>query len=466
MTFHTVRSNIHTEIQEFLKLAIPLVSAQLAQSVTGFVDTVMMGRLGQETLAAGGLASITFLTLLNTGSSIVMGVSPLVAEAYGANQKTRVERVARQGLWIALMLAIPLMLIVGHLDALMLQLGQAESLVRLADIYLDVVLWGLFPALGFAVLRGVVSGISQARPVMAIVIGGTLLNIIGNYALGYGKLGFPQMGLAGLALASALTFWLMFLALAIYIIRQPKLGNYRIFQEIYRLRPRIIWELLWLGAPIGVATALEYGLFNIVTFLMGTLGTDVLAAHQIVLQTTIVIYMVPLGMSYATTVRVGQWLGQLDLAAAKRAGYVSMSLGTGLMVLTAIALLIYPQQVVGLFIDLRNPASASVLSIAVPMLSVAALGEILDGVQRTANGALQGLQDTRIPMLLGFFAYWGAGLTSGYLLGFHFGLGGVGLWIGQSLGLTTAAVFFTWRFREIISCKQLQSSLCSCTPNS
>ncbi|MDV2991230.1 MAG: Multidrug resistance protein MdtK [Chroococcidiopsis sp. SAG 2025] len=466
MALFTVRTDIRTEIKEFLKLAIPLVSAQVAQSATGFVDTVMMGRLGQEILAAGGLASITFLTLLTTGSGIVMGVSPLVAEAYGANQKTRVERVARQGLWIALMLAIPLMLMVRHLDTLMLQLGQPESLVKLADTYLDVVLWGVFPALGFAVLRGVVSGVSQARPVMAIVISGTLFNIVGNYVLGYGKLGFPQMGLAGLALASALTFWLMFLALAIYIFRHPKLRQYRIFQEIYRLRPKIIGELLWLGAPIGVATALEYGLFNIVTFLMGTLGTDVLAAHQIVLQTTIVIYMVPLGMSYATTVRVGQWFGQLDLAAAKRAGYVSMSLGTGLMVLTAIALLIYPQQVVGLFIDLRNPANASVLSIAVPMLSIAALGEILDGVQRTANGALQGLQDTRIPMLLGFLAYWGAGLTSGYLLGFHFGLGGVGLWIGQSIGLTTAAVFFTWRFREIISCKQLQSSLCSCTPNS
>lgn len=466
MALFTVRTDIRTEIKEFLKLAIPLVSAQVAQSATGFVDTVMMGRLGQEILAAGGLASITFLTLLTTGSGIVMGVSPLVAEAYGANQKTRVERVARQGLWIALILAIPLMLIVGHLDRLMLQLGQAESLVKLADTYLDVVLWGVFPALGFAVLRGVVSGVSQARPVMAIVIGGTLFNIIGNYVLGYGKLGFPQMGLAGLALASALTFWLMFLALALYIIQHPKLRRYRIFQEIYRLRPKIIGELLWLGAPIGVATALEYGLFNIVTFLMGTLGTDVLAAHQIVLQTTIVIYMVPLGMSYATTIRVGQWFGQLDLAAAKRAGHVSMSLGTGLMVLTAIALLIYPQQVVGLFIDLGNPANASVLSIAVPMLSIAALGEILDGVQRTANGALQGLQDTRIPMLLGFLAYWGAGLTSGYLLGFHFGLGGVGLWIGQSIGLTSAAVFFTWRFREIISCKQLRSSLCSCTPNS
>jgi MATE family multidrug resistance protein len=453
MTLLTVRSNIRTEIKEFLKLAIPLVSAQLAQSVTGFADTVVMGRLGQETLAAGGLASITFLTLLNTATSMVMGVSPLVAAAHGAGRKSRVEQVTRQGLWISVVLAISLMSIVGHLDALMLQLGQAPTSTSLANDYLDVALWGIFPALGFTVLRSLVAGVSQARPVMAIAIAWTLFDIAGNYILGLGMFGFPQMGLVGLALTSALSFWGRFLSLAVYILWHKQLNTYCIFQALHRIQPRIIWELLWLGTPIGMATAVEYGLFNIVTFLMGRLGTDVLAAHQIVLQTTVVMYMVPLGMSYATTVRVGQWLGQKNLQAAKRAGYVSMSFGAGLMTLMAIALLIYPQQVVGLFIDLHNPANANVLSIAAPMLFVAALGEILDGIQRTANGALQGFQDTRVPMLLGFLAYWGAGLTSGYLLGLQFGLGGVGLWIGQSIGLAIASVAFIWRFRQLTSRK-------------
>jgi MATE family multidrug resistance protein len=288
---------------------------------------------------------------------------------------------------------------------------------------------------------------------MAIAIAWTLFDIAGNYILGLGMFGFPQMGLVGLALTSALSFWGRFLSLAVYILWHKQLNTYCIFQALHRIQPRIIWELLWLGTPIGMATAVEYGLFNIVTFLMGRLGTDVLAAHQIVLQTTVVMYMVPLGMSYATMVRVGQWLGQKNLQAAKRAGYVSMSFGAGLMTLMAIALLIYPQQVVGLFIDLHNPANANVLSIAAPMLFVAALGEILDGIQRTANGALQGFQDTRVPMLLGFLAYWGAGLTSGYLLGLQFGLGGVGLWIGQSIGLAIASVAFIWRFRQLTSRK-------------
>ncbi|MGF1486247.1 MAG: MATE family efflux transporter [Prochloraceae cyanobacterium] len=453
MISQLMRSQTKTEIREFLKLAIPLVSAQVAQSATGFVDTVMMGRMGPEILAAGGLASITFLTILNTASGIVMGVSPMVAEAYGANKHYRVERVARQGLWIALVISIPMMLIVGHLDTLMRQLGQSESLVILADRYLDWILWGLFPALGFAALRCLASGVSQTRPIMAIVIGATLFNIAGNYVLGYGKLGFPRLELAGLGIASMLTFWLMFLALAIYTLKNVKLKQYRIFQQLHRIRPKIIWALLLLGTPIAVATALEFGVVNIFTYLMGTLGTEVLAAHQIVLQTAYVLFMVPLGMSYATTVRVGQWLGKQDLTGAKRSGYVSMSLGGGFMFVTAIALIIYPQQIIGLFIDLDDPANTNVLAIAVPMLCVAAVGQILDGVQRTANGVLQGFQDTRTPTILGFLAYWGAGLTTGFILGFYFGWGGIGLWIGQSVGFAVAAIAFIWRFLKLSSPK-------------
>ncbi|MUG97648.1 MATE family efflux transporter [Scytonema sp. UIC 10036] len=449
MTFLTDRSNIRTEIQEFLKLAIPLVSAQLAQSVTGFADTVVMGRLGQDTLAAGGLASITFMTLLNTATSMVLGVSPLVAAAHGTGDKLQVTQITRQGLWISVVLGISLMPIVGNLDALMLHLGQTSRTAFLANEYLDVALWWIFPALGFTVLRSLVASVSQARPVMVIAISWTLFDIVGNYALGLGMFGFPKMGLVGLALTSALSFWGRFLSLIVYILWHKQLRTYCIFLSLHQIKPFIIRQLLWLGAPIGIATAIEYGMFNIVTFLMGALGTEILAAHQIVLQTVGIFYMIPLGMSYATTVRVGQWFGQRNIKAAKQAGYISMALGAGVMTLIAIAVLIFPQHIVGLFIDLRDPANAKVLSIAVPMLFVAASGEIVDGVQRTANGALQGLQDTRIPMLLSFFAYWGAGLTSGYLLGFHFGFGGVGLWIGQSIGIAIASIAFIWRFRQL-----------------
>lgn len=442
-------SNVKKEIREFLNLAIPLASAQVAQSATGFADTIMMGRLGQETLAAGGLASLTFTALLASASGVVMGVSPLVAEAYGAGNKTRIEQIARQGLWLSLLLSLPMAIAIAHFDAWMRQLGQAPTTVTLANTYLDIMLWGFFPALGFAMLRGVVSGLSQARPVMTIVVAGVLFNITGNYVLGFGKWGFPRLEMAGLAIASILSLWGMFLALAIYLLKHKQLREYRIFQEWHRLKPRLLQELVQIGLPIGISTVLEVGLFTVITYLMGILGTDVLAAHQIVFQTIVVIFMVPLGMSFAITARVGQWVGQKNLKAARQAAIIGIAIAVGFMILMSLALVLFPQQVFSLYLDPQNPDNARVLTLALPMLIVAAIIQVLDGVQKTTMGALYGLQDTRVPMLLSLPTFWGVGLTSGYLLGFPLGFGGVGLWIGQSIGVAIAAIVFVWRFDRL-----------------
>ncbi|MBD2104952.1 MATE family efflux transporter [Leptolyngbya sp. FACHB-261] len=449
MTKRLVKSSIEIEGREFLKLAVPLASAQVAQAAVGFVDTIMMGHLNTESLAAGGLASVSFQLVLNIASGIVMAVSPLVAEAYGAGRKRQIEQIARQGIWLSVLLSIPLMLIIRHLDSALLLLQQPAPIVALADQYLNFILWGIFPALGFAMLRGYVSAISQAHVVTVIVVIGTLFNVAGNYILGFGKFGFPRMELAGLGLASGLSFWLMFLIFLIYILRHPQLKEYRFLQNLHRLRPQLLQRLMVIGVAIAVTIALEYGLFAVITFLMGILGTEVLAAHQTVYQTMYIIFMVPLGMSYAVTARVGQWFGQQDLKGARRAGYVSIGIAATFMVLTAIALIVYRQQVIGLYLDIDNPENAYVIRLAVPMLLISALAQLLDGVQRVAMGALYGLQDTRLPMFLSGLAFWGVGLTSGYLLGFPLGLGGVGLWTGQSIGVAVAGVIFVWRFHRL-----------------
>ena len=443
-------SPIRTEIKALLKLAIPLISAQIAQAATGFVDTVMMGHLGWKALASGGLASFTFQVFLNTLSGVVMGVSPLVAEAYGAGRKPRIEQVTQQGLWLTVGVSLLTMWMMSHMDVLMLRLGQAPETVTLASTYLNVVLWGLFPAVGFAMLRGVVSGLSQARPIMFIVIGGTLFNIMGNYVLGFGKFGFPRLELAGLALASALSWWGMFLVLVIYLLNHPKLRIYGLFQTWYQPRLGVLQELIIIGVPIGVSIAFEYGLVLVMTYLMGILGTDVLAAHQIALQTGLIAFMIPLGMSFAATARVGQWLGCQDFDGMRRAGYVSMGVIVGTTTLVAIALLIFRQPVVGMYIDIREPENEALLKLVIPMLSVVALGHIIDGLQKTTLGALYGLQDTRIPVLVGIIAYLGIGLASGYVLGFQAGLGGAGLWAGYYFGSLMAAIVYGWRFGRLI----------------
>ncbi|NJN91951.1 MAG: MATE family efflux transporter [Leptolyngbyaceae cyanobacterium SL_5_14] len=446
----SVRPNIQTEIREFLKLAVPLASAQVAQAATGFVDTVMMGWLGQGVLAAGGLAAMVFMAFMMTGVGIVSGVSPLVAEAYGAKQHRRVGQVTRQGLWIALLLAIPGMQVIANLDPLMHQFGQAATTVNLADTYLSIMAWGLFPAIGFAVLRGCIVSLSEARPIMIIVITATLLNAIGNYVLAFGKLGFPEMGIAGLAVASIAAHWLMFLSLLGYMLWYKPLREYSLFQTLHRLEPKILQQLFWVGVPIGITAVLEYGLCTTITFLMGALGTPVLAAHQVVLQTIMVIFMVPLAMSYAATVRVGQWFGQRNWSQVRQAAFVSVGLAVAFMLVTAIALFTLPRQIIGLYLNLDDPVNAEVVTVAVSIMSVAAFGQILDGVQRTANGILQGLQDTHIPMLLGTVSYWGVGLTTSYLLGFHTSLASVGVWVGSYTGLAVAAIAFVWRFWRIM----------------
>ncbi|MEO1801530.1 MAG: MATE family efflux transporter [Cyanobacteria bacterium J06629_2] len=444
-------SPIYRESKKLLSLAIPLASAQLAQALTGFFDTLMMGRLGASTLAAGGLAAITFMTLITVTGAVVMAVTPLIAEADGAGKKHLVAKITTQGFWLVVLATIPIALIVANVDRLLIAIGQEPNTVMLANTYLDIMVWGCFPALGFMLLRAVVSGLSQTRPIMNIVVGGTVFNIVGNYVLAFGKLSFPKLGIAGLAIASVITFWGMFGALVIYILRHPQLKNYGLFSQLSLFELKLFRKLIRLGTPIGMFIALESGLFAVVTYLMGALGTEVLAAHQIVLQTIVMIFMIPLGISYATTIRVGQGLGKEDLVTVQQAAYLSIILGLLFNLLIAIAICVFPQLIIGLYLDLNNPANLPVIELATPMLTIGVIALILDGMQKIVYGALQGIQDTQVPVLLSIPSFWIIGLGTGYILSFSYNLGGVGLWIGQSLGLAIAAILFLIRFVVVVN---------------
>ena len=444
-----IQSKTGLEIQAFLTLGVPLASAQVAQAAVGFADTLMMGRLGAETLAAGGLAAISFQLLLAVVSGLVMAVGPLVAQAYGAGQPSYIEAVTRQGFWLALALSLPMMAVLSQTAGMLLALGQPAAIATLTVPYFQSILWGAFPALGFALLRSYASALSQAQVVIAIVLVGTVFNILGNYALGFGKWGFPALGLGGLGLASGLTYWLMFGLFLFYTLKHPQLKTYRFWRGWYRVQPQLMGQLVSMGSELAVTIAIEFSLFAVVTFLMGVLGPEMLAAHQTVYQTIYLIFMVPLGLSYAATVRVGQALGQQDLTQARRAGYVAIAIVAGFMVLATLGLLVFRHQVIGLYLDRHDPANAPVIALALPMLLVASLAQLTDGVQRVASGALYGLQDTRMPMVLSGLAFWGVGLTTGYALGFWTGLGGVGLWIGQSTGVAVAGVIFAIRFHRL-----------------
>ena len=450
MTVSHIKHPLRIEVREFFKLAIPLASAQVAQSATGFVDTIMMGRMGADVLAAGGLAAIIYFAIMATASGTVMGVSPLVAEAFGAGNKRRIQQVARQGLWLAVLVAIPTMIVIGHLDRWLVYTGQTETTLALVNTYLDIILWSLLPMMGFTALRSTVSALSQARPIMVIIVVGTAFNIVGNYLLGFGKFGLPALGLAGLALATTLTWWGMFLALACYTILHPTLRDYRFFQTLHHPKPRTLRQLVWVGVPIGIFSGLESGFFLIIMFWMGQLGTETLAAHQVVLQTIVVVFMIPLGISFATTVRVGQWLGKRDLAGMQRATWVSMVITIFFMVGGSLLFVLFPKQIIGIYLDVNKPENEAIVALAVPLLNIAAVTMVLDGLQKAIYGALQGLQDTQIPTALNVLGFWGVGLSVGYGLGFQLGMGSRGLWIGQSVAIATVALLFSWRLYQLI----------------
>jgi multidrug resistance protein, MATE family len=443
------KSALFNESRAFLNLAIPLAMAQLAQFAVGFVDTIMMGHLDTLSLAAGGLASNTFQMLLTVVSGFVLAVGVLAAEAYGAEKKEQLTGLARQGLWLSLFLTLPMMALLWQMAPLLRSLQQPEAVATSAQQYFSSISFGVLPALGFSMLRGYLSAFSLARIVTVIVSLGTACNILCNYLLGFGKLGFPKLGLAGLGLGSALSYWLMFGLFLIYCWQHPQLSQHRFWQGWQLPSRKILAQLLKIGMPISVTYGLELGMFAAVSYMAGSLGAQVLAAHQIAFQIMALIFMVPLGMAQAVTTRVGLWFGQGDRAGTRRAGFVAIASAIFFLSGSAIALFLFRPALIDLFINPQDPANATVVAIAMQLMLVSAIAQMIDGVQRVTMSALYGLQDTRIPMALSAIAFLGIGLTTGYALCFMAGWGAVGLWIGQYTGTSIAGIIFVWRFYHL-----------------
>lgn len=432
-----------------MKLAVPLAIAQVAQFAVSFVDTIMMGHLGTASLAAGGLASTTFQMSLTVVTGFVMSVGVLAAEAYGAGKKHRLSGLARQGLWLSLLLAIPFMLLLSQMSVVLRGLQQPETVVSLAQRYYSGIAPGVLPALGFAMLRGYLSAFSLANVVTGVVAIGTVFNIACNYVLGFGKFGVPRLELLGLGLGSALSLWLMFGLFSLYILRHPELSQYRFWRGWKHPNRKILGRLVAVGLPIAVTLVLELGMFTALAFMAGSLGTEVLAAHQISFQVIALIFMVPIGMSQAVTTRVGLWFGRGDILGARRAGLVALGSVTAFLGVSALLLFAFRPLLINLFISERDLSSGRVIAIAMNLLLVASLAQMLDGVQRVAMSALYGLQDTKVPMVLSAIAFWAVGITTGYVLCFMVGWGAVGLWIGQYTGAAVAGVIFVGRFYRL-----------------
>lgn len=432
---------IYREVRALLVIGGPLMATQLTQMAMGFFDTVMMGRVGPVELAAVAVGTGLWHTLFLLALGILMALSPSVAHLQGAGQIAKIGPLVRQALWLALVLGLCSFLGLRYLDGLLYRVGVDAVIVPVARDYLRTLSWGMFPIFAVMALRLFSEGVGRTQPVLLISLLGLAVNVVANYVLIFGHWGFPALGASGCGMATALGMWVMMAGMGLFLYWD---AGYRVF-GVFRCWEWPCWRslrpLLALGLPIGVGLFLETGVFAAVALLLGTLGPVAAAAHQIALNVAALTFMIPLGLSMATTVRVGHAMGRGDVGAARLSGWTGIGLGASFMAVMAVFILVGHRTIAGFYTD-----DVEVAAVAAGLLQLAALFQISDGLQVGALGALRGLKDTRMPMGIVVIAYWVVAFPLGWQLGIRMGMGPAGPWIGLIVGLTVAALLLNARF--------------------
>ncbi len=433
-------------LRETLMLGLPLVGTQLAQIANGVTDTVMVGWLGVAQLAAVVLASQTFFVVLILGGGLSQAVLPLAAAARGSGDSAGVRRSVRMGLWVVLAYSVIAIAILSQTEPILLALGQDPRTSEWAADYMTIVMWSIVPALVIFALRSFLITLEKGGIVLYATIAAAVMNGVLNYILIFGRFGAPALGIKGAAVATLISYVIGAALLAAYIAFHPATKPYALFVRFWRPDWPAFREVLRLGLPISGTIMAEVMLFYAASLMMGWLGVIPLAAHGIALQLVSISFMVPLGLSMAATVRVGFAYGRNDPANLGRAAATVQLLAAAVSALAGVCFWLAPEFLTGLFIDTADADAPAVLAAAVPLLLGAAAFQVVDAMQVVGVGLLRGLKDTRVPMAIAIFSYWGIGLPAAYVLGFPAGYGGIGIWIGLALGLAVAALLMNWRF--------------------
>ena len=433
-----------------LSLGLPLIGSHLMQMVPGLTDTIMLGWYGVDELAASVLAHSLFFIILIVGSGFAITVMPMVASAAAIDDKTSVRRSVRMGLWISIIYSIFFIPILLFSENLFLILGQEEHLAKSAQTYLRIAGWSIVPGLLIMVLKSFFSALERPNVVLLSLIIGGMVNIILNYTLIFGNFGMPELGLTGAAIATLVTTILSILILLYFCLFKDEYSSYLIFNNIWRIDIEAFKEVFKLGLPVGITMLAESGLFSATAVMMGWLGTNALAAHGIAIQISGITFMIYLGLANAGTVRVGRAVGRVDNPGLKLASISVIILTIGAVLIVAFTFLSVPKPLLMLFLSPSHVDTPSIILIGVPLLAIAAIFQIADGLQVVVLGLLRGLKDTAIPMVITTICYWGVGIPCSYLFGFVFNWGGNGIWFGLVIGLTLASAFLSSRYINII----------------
>jgi MATE family multidrug resistance protein len=437
--------NWREEATALLRLAGPLIVNNLAIAGMQFADAVMAGRLGAESLAAVAVGGSVWFFGFALCLGVMMAISPIAARHYGAGNEELIGRYTRQGIYLGFGFGL-LLIVMAHftVQPLLTQIGIDEGFRDLTVGYVYAIVPGAPAIFVFLALRFTTEGIGYTRPIMYTSVFSLVCNVFLNYVLMYGHFGAPALGAVGCGLASAITMWIIAVALVAYVVFSRRYRPLQIFSRIAPLRLPALKESIALGVPIAITITAEAGLFNAVSILMGTRGAAVAAAHQVAINFAATMFMIPLALSSAITVRVGHALGSGNAQAARYSGGLGIAMCGLFMACSASFLLVFRDAVVNLYTN-----DPSVTSIAISMLLMAAVFQVADGIQIGAAGVLRGYKDTRLPMAINIFAYWVVAFPLAYLAAVAYKLPPNYVWGGFVIGLSVAAVLLTWRFARL-----------------
>jgi MATE family multidrug resistance protein len=435
------RARMAREIGATVRLALPLMLAQLAAIGSNVIDAMLSGHYSAHVLGAVAVGASIWSLAIVSGIGVMMSVPPSVSQLDGAGRRPEVGAVFRQALWLAAIMGVLLWYVVRHAEPLIKLIGVAPSLYASVGEFLRAISWGAPALTCYFALRGLSEGLSLTRPSMYFSFGGLLLLVPLGYVFMFGKLGLPPQGARGCGIATAIALWVEMLGFAVYVLCHRNYRGLNLLERFEWPHWRRIGQLLHIGLPMAVTLLAEAGLFVGAALLMGTLGEDVVASHQVALNVASLFFMIPLGLAMAITVRVGNAVGRGDPAGVRYAGFCGIGLTLATQLVSAGLMLGLPHFIASLYTH-----DARVIALAAQLLVLAGLFQFSDGIQVVSNGALRGLKDTRVPMAITLFAYWGVGMPVGWWLAFRHGLGARGMWMGLIAGLSVAAVLLFARF--------------------
>lgn len=442
--FTASRARLATDARAIVALGAPLLGNNLSITGMAFADTVMAGQLGAVDLGGLAIGAATFNLFMYLGFGVLMATSPSIAHAFGANDTRKVTAYARQSWWLALALTILLVTGMQQADRFLPAIGISQDVLPVAVGYVHAISWGMPGLLAFFSLRYTSEGLGRTKPIMYTGFLGLTVNVIGNWIFMYGKFGAPALGAVGCGVASAMSMWLMFLALFLHIRLHRAYRPFDFFARIDWPDWPVLRDLARVGVPISGSIVAEGGLFVAAALMMGGMGAVTAAGHQIALNYAAFMFMIPLAISSATTIHVGHTLGRGDLAGARHVGLTGIAMCATVMTVSALAILLLNDKIAALY-----TRDAPVRELAASLLLMAALFQLSDGVQVGAAGALRGFKDTAIPMALCIFSYWVVGFTFAYYFGVYRGQGPVLVWIGLNVGLSISAVLLVARFLAV-----------------